>query len=283
MKTFILMWNPAISSFGYKAFKNFFKEPVGTDMNWSVWDWKEASAGDRFFMVRVGEEGIHGKGNGIVMSGHFTSDPYRGTDWSGKGREVYYADLQPDYIFDTEKVQSLTDDSLMKVFPQFDWTKGHSGQLIDATLATSLELEWTKCILSNQSLLSNGRNWRIARDVFKYSPTVELFREHFRDELKCVDAVFYGGGLDVYKYSDNYYLDQGSEFLPEVPEGEYTTSVDDFSIEIESLRKAFGVKDNRAVAKRLREEYSGRDGMARLREFVQKSGCKIDENVIYID
>ena len=87
----------------------------------------------------------------------------------------------------------------------------------------------------------------------------------------------------MYKYSYNYYLDQGSEFLPEVPEGEYTTSVDDFSIEIESLRKAFGVKDNRAVAKRLREEYSGRDGMARLREFVQKSGCKIDENVIYID
>ena len=190
-------------------------------------------------------------------------------------------DLQPDYLFDTEKVETLPDDFLTGAFPQFDWTKGHSGQLLDAEVAALLEECWEKAVMKNQDLLDNGRNWRIARDAFRYSGTVELYREHFRDELVLVDATFYGGGLDVYRYFDRYY--EGNEFLPEVPEGEYVTEVHDFSVEIASLREAFGVMDDRAVAKRLREQYMGRNGMDRLKEFVKKAGCKIDENMMYID
>ena len=282
MKTIILMWNPAISSIDMHAFKDFFAEPVGTDFNWSVWDWKEAHAGDRFFMVSVGEAGRGGKGNGIVMSGHLTSEPYRGRDWSGEAREVYYMDLQPDYLFDTEKVRTLTDEFLMESFPQFDWTGGHSGRVLDPETAALLEECWEKVIIGNADILSNGHRWRTALDVFRKYPVVELWRAHYQACVEMVDAEIYGGGLDVLAYSMDIAMGDWM-LLPEMPQELITSEMNNYSIEITSLKKAFGVEDDRALAKILRREYSGRDGMKRLLEFAKKAGCRIDESNIMID
>ena len=283
MNTIILMWNPAISSISYREYKNFFRCPVGTDFNWSVWDHDKAHAGDRFFMVRVGEEGKGGKGNGIVMSGHLTSEPYRGVDWSGKGREVYYMDLQPDYLFDPEKAPTpFTDEFLIRTFPGFDWTGGHSGRALDAETASSLETYWVNFILSNQILLANGKFWRIARDVFRKFPVVELSRTHYCGEIRGVDADFYGGWLDVYSFSHPCYYED-DEFLPEPPEDEDGTAVENYRISLGSLRRAFGVKDNRAAAVILRRDYSGPARMARLLDFARKAGCNITESFILVD
>ena len=282
MNTFILMWNPAVSSIKYREFKQLFREPVGTDFNWSVWDWSKAHAGDRFFMVRVGEEGLHGKGNGIVMSGYLTSEPYRGKDWSGRGREVYYMDLQPDYLFDTEKVTTLTDDFLTESFPQFDWTKGHSGRMLQPEVAALLEECWEKVLVMNRENLENGHKWAVARDVFRRFPTVELFRAHYQGEIQCVDAVFYGGGLDVCNYCEPYYM-EGDDLLPVIPEDAPSTSVENYSIEITSLRRAVGAEDDSGLAKVLRRDYSGADGMKKLLEFARASGCRIDENIVLIN
>ena len=93
MKTFILMWNPAISSYTWDRFKadqedmcvHEWGQGVG---DWSVWEHDKAEHGDRFFMVKVGE----GK-TGIVMAGYFYSEPYEDEDWSGRGRQTFYIDL----------------------------------------------------------------------------------------------------------------------------------------------------------------------------------------------
>ena len=83
MKTYILFWNPAISSYKLDNFQEKLGELEYNDLNWSVWEHEKASCGDRFFMVRCGE------GNtGICMSGYFASDPYKGEDWSGNGKET---------------------------------------------------------------------------------------------------------------------------------------------------------------------------------------------------
>lgn len=68
MNTFIHMWNPAISSFAKKNCKEMMADPTFGDYNRSVWEWEKARCVDRFLMVRVGEDGFHGKGNGVVMS-----------------------------------------------------------------------------------------------------------------------------------------------------------------------------------------------------------------------
>ena len=90
--TVILMWNPSISSYTMDRFESDLLDMsdgwAPDDFNWSVWDYENARDDDRFFMVKVGPGT-----NRIVMSGTFSSNPYKGEDWSGKGREVYYMDM----------------------------------------------------------------------------------------------------------------------------------------------------------------------------------------------
>ena len=96
VNTFILFWNPKISNYKIEQLRNSLKEG-GHVENWTVWDYKEAHRGDRFFWIRCGE----GK-TGICMSGYFRSEPYIEDDWSGKGRVVHYAKLLADVVIDPE-------------------------------------------------------------------------------------------------------------------------------------------------------------------------------------
>jgi hypothetical protein len=123
MATFILKWNPAISSFTSEDFALFRKQlPRNRDLNWSVWDYKKVKEGDDFYLLKVGEGT-----NGIVMKGHFSSGAWEGDDWSGKGRETYYCWLNVDYFVDDENKPMLTSEQLEEAIPDFDWQKGHSG------------------------------------------------------------------------------------------------------------------------------------------------------------
>ena len=138
--TFILMWDPAIS--GTAKLEEYVKEiPRLIDMQWgwSVWDYKGAKWGDRFFMVRVGE----GK-TGIVMSGVFESNPYEGEDWRGEGRETHYMELRPNFLLDPEAAPMITTEELAQEIPSFDWTGGHSGRILQQTDARKLEKMWHK-------------------------------------------------------------------------------------------------------------------------------------------
>ena len=139
MKTYILFWNPAISSYKLENFQKEMEELGNVHMNWSVWEHENACAGDRFFMVRCGS----GK-TGICMSGYFSSDPYRDEDWSGRGRVTYYMDLEPDYMINPDYLPILSTLDLVRDIPGFDWNGGHSGRLLDAKHAEKLEAIWKK-------------------------------------------------------------------------------------------------------------------------------------------
>lgn len=54
MATYILFWNPAISSYTMDRFQNDFKdlECVG---NWSFYHHEDVEEGDYFYMVKCGE------------------------------------------------------------------------------------------------------------------------------------------------------------------------------------------------------------------------------------
>lgn len=133
-KTFVLMWNPAISSVTMEDHNESIPNIMTEHFNWSVYEYQEAKKGDRFVMVRCGE----GK-TGIVMSGIFDSNPYQGGDWSGKGRTVFYMDLEPNFIANPEKASIITTDELRQAIPTFDWSGGHSGRLLNEEQAKRLE------------------------------------------------------------------------------------------------------------------------------------------------
>lgn len=146
MNTFILKWNPAISSYGMDRFnedfyfgeKKVLEDETPWGFAWSVWDWEKAHEGDRFFMLKVGE----GENNGIVMSGVFCNEPYEGEDWSGKGRKTYYMDMEFDIVVNPAADKVLPASLLTGRLPMIEWTKGHSGILIEPDAALILEKLW---------------------------------------------------------------------------------------------------------------------------------------------
>lgn len=78
MATFLLRWNPEISSFKEKDLTRLIERYPFVSLNWSVWDYWKASMWDDFFMMRVSNDRP-----GIMMKGRFSSYPKKGIDWTG--------------------------------------------------------------------------------------------------------------------------------------------------------------------------------------------------------
>lgn len=160
MATFILFWNPAISSWKLENHREFIEaKPDYYELNWSVWEHEKASEGDEFYMVRCKNRPVPGKLNqygkplwepcfdtttGICLAGHFSSDPWEGEDWSGKGRPRYYMDLEIDHMSDPDKCVILSTAELMTAIPDFDWKGGHSGRQLDEASAEILRTLFQK-------------------------------------------------------------------------------------------------------------------------------------------
>lgn len=149
--TFILFWNPAISSCKMDDYQRLIDRPW-EELNWSVWDYRKAKIGDRFFMMRCGK----GK-TGLCMSGKFISKPFYDEDWSGQGRDVHYVTLDREVILNPEYCPILKTKDLQSAFPDFDWTGGHSGRLIDPKTAFKLDVMWHRFINSNDIMFIHLR------------------------------------------------------------------------------------------------------------------------------
>ena len=148
--TFILMWNPGISSVTEDGFVESMVEMYEGWFNWSVFEWEKAKMGDRFYLVRVGD----GEGTGVVMAGVFGSQPYKSEDWSGRKRVVYYMDLYPNVIINPKISPILSTEELEKAIPDYKWRGGHSGIMLNSDQAQKLEAAFS-VRLSN---VEEGRN-----------------------------------------------------------------------------------------------------------------------------
>lgn len=139
MSTVIFKWNPSFSSYTMRAFcvdmesanEGWF------DYNWSVWEHDKVKKGDTFYWLKVG----FGQ-NGIVGKGVTTSDPYRGEDWSRKGRETYYVDFRPEVLLTPDAFRLLSSDELMCRISGVDWKGGHSGVVLTDEQAQKLDELW---------------------------------------------------------------------------------------------------------------------------------------------
>ncbi len=137
-KTYLLRWNPAISSFKLDDYRQASEEcPDGFCFNWSVYEWEEAHLGDRFFMLRTGDDHA-----GIVFRGVFTSEPYTGDDWAGKGYQRHYMEMNCYDCVPAHQKPSIDIEVLEHDIPGIDWRRGHSGQLLSDEEAERLEKLW---------------------------------------------------------------------------------------------------------------------------------------------
>ncbi|MBR3020948.1 MAG: hypothetical protein IKH59_01110 [Bacteroidaceae bacterium] len=200
MKTFILFWNPAISSYKLDDFQRELEELYDEycNMNWSVWEYEKASAGDRFFMVRCGN------GNtGICMSGYFSSDPYQDEDWSGRGRVTYYMDLEPDAMIHPDYRPILPTSDLVKAIPSFDWKGGHSGRLMEEKYAEKLEALWASFLEQHKEMFECR--------AFRQEIDPQQYITEKNSPICCWLELTEDGKINVYNHS--YRIDRTFESL----------------------------------------------------------------------
>ena len=149
-KTFILEWRPAISNYKMEDFEKDFKTINDLWLNWSIWDWQNLEKGDEFYMIKCGEEET-----GIVMHGEFISAPYQCDDWSGRGRVVYFTDIEPDVMIHPDKGLLLTTGALEAAMPDFQWNGGHSGRVLPEAYANQLRNMWCRHIALNDDAFND--------------------------------------------------------------------------------------------------------------------------------
>ncbi len=157
-KTFIMRWNTDISNHTMVDFEdsmaNFDDE--GFYYDWSIWDFKKAHVGDKFYMIRTGK-GV----NGVVMKGTLNEAPYVDEDWSGKGRKVYYVRMALSHIIHPDKASLvLTTDALSAAISSFNWNEGHSGEMLtdeEAILLEGLWEEYVKRLNEKHEKMSQAR------------------------------------------------------------------------------------------------------------------------------
>ena len=135
-KTYLMRWNPSISSFTEKDFEECVANMVHGmfRMNWSINEWEEARRGDMFYMMRVGDEKA-----GIVFTGQFISDPYPSEDWAGSNKRRMYVDMIVTNSVEPRATPRVSLDKLKREIPIFEWSKGHSGTLLPEVVVTILE------------------------------------------------------------------------------------------------------------------------------------------------
>lgn len=139
-KTYLMRWNPQISSFTEKDYKECLEDlnHVTFRMNWSIREWEEARRGDMFYMLRIGDDKA-----GIVFRGQFLSDPYPGDDWAGSNKRRMYVDMICDATPEAESKTILPLEKLHEAIPEIDWgAKGSSGVLLPETVTEKLEDLW---------------------------------------------------------------------------------------------------------------------------------------------
>ena len=195
MNAVILLWNPEISSFKMDDFLNGMKNFNRFGLNWSVWEHEKVHQYNHFFMLRVS-----GDNTGIVMSGLITSAPYKGEDWSGKGREVYYVDLRPAVMVNPDSDLLMTTEELSAHFPTFDWTGGHSGRVLSEEDSVKLMNLWE---LHQDEHHDEFKNSLLAqRDDEAIDPVYKLY---------CMKAF-----LKDYCYEVHTNADEGYDYLDDV-------------------------------------------------------------------
>lgn len=135
-KTYLMRWNPAVSSFTQKDYEECVENMVHGmfRMNWSIREWEEARRGDFFYMLREGDDKA-----GIVFSGQFVSDPYPADDWAGTTKRRMYVDMVCTNPLEPETKPHLSLERLQKEIPAFDWVKGHSGALLPDEIVAKLD------------------------------------------------------------------------------------------------------------------------------------------------
>lgn len=133
-RTYVLMWNPdsRSSDMSEEEYRMCISHiwPHKYDLLWDVSDCRSMRMGDRFFVVRNGQEV-----NGIVMSGVFGSSAYFQRNYMNSFSVV----LDFNFTVDYNEHPIVTIEQLKEAVPDFDWSRTFGNYKLKTNQAKSLE------------------------------------------------------------------------------------------------------------------------------------------------
>ena len=174
MKTFILLWNPAISNYSYKSYCRQYLRNVGNVLTWNLYDYASAEPGDRVFWLRCGE----GR-TGILMAGSIYESPFEDVHWRNPGERASYIPFLVEYAVDPEEMPLITTEMLSAEMPDFDWNGGHSGRELGLEYAEKLEMMWARYVMENAAAFE-AREIAACDDelLAKFQPANDIIQYH---------------------------------------------------------------------------------------------------------
>ena len=217
MNTYILRWNPSISSYTIERhleiISHIDKGEYPSFFNWSIFEWEKLKAGDIFILLQVGTDC-----DGIAMIGKFSGKPYEADSWRNDGTKIHYANMNILDAFNLMDEIGLLSYNFEEDFPEIDWHSGHSGTLVEPKVAKKL-IETLVAIM-----MRRGRWNENAKKYFgllpNKKPKINNKRVHSfaARALKQIDAHnknFYDWGDEFEKLG--FDMDFGNEFCKVYP------------------------------------------------------------------
>jgi 5-methylcytosine-specific restriction enzyme A len=151
MKTFLLAWNPKRWQLQDIAeMSQDVKLGIEVFDRWSSGGSKKPKAGDRFFLIRLGE-----KPRGIIASGHIIKDAFQNLHWDEEkaalGEFTNYVEIRYNTLLNPETDAILPRDLLNQPpLSEMHWDTQMSGVEIPEKVANELEILWANFTNSYQ-------------------------------------------------------------------------------------------------------------------------------------
>ena len=137
MNTFILSWNPNISSYKMETHLEVVSHAkmgnVPQRFDWSVQDWQKVKDGDMIVLLQVGTDS-----DGIAMIGKIKGKPEADESWREDGSKDHYVYIEIFDAYNPSEFKELLAENFENEFDKIKWHKGHSGELIDKATADRL-------------------------------------------------------------------------------------------------------------------------------------------------
>ena len=137
MNTFILRWNPNISSYKMETHLQVVGHAKRMDFpqsfDWSVFEWQKVKDGDMVILLQVGTDS-----DGIAMIGKIMGKPQADESWRKDGSKAHYVYIEIFDAYITTEFKELLAENFENEFDKIKWHKGHSGELIDKATADRL-------------------------------------------------------------------------------------------------------------------------------------------------
>ena len=129
MNTFILRWNPNISSYKMETHLDVVahtkKAEFPQNFDWSVYEWQKVKDGDMVILLQVRTDS-----DGIAMIGKIMGKPEADKSWRDDGSKAHYVYIEIFDAYNPSEFKELLAENFENEFDKIKWHKGHSGELI---------------------------------------------------------------------------------------------------------------------------------------------------------